>query len=198
MWIAILCTELTEQLWRSNGANRMNQIVFKDRHKDFPRGRTAESILGESVPGFCFPNVIFLERISPKDAVCWGVMPVFFLSSTFRTSHSPLDKIKRFTCPHLIMYLAQSPREIQGDHSKHWARLTLFWSRQQAPKAGLVFFSWLIHMLWRMKGSIWNGLFFPPIGMFWIQLHNFYLSTSAFLSPDFCQRICHFWHRVLW
>lgn len=114
----------------------MNQIVFKDRHKDFLGGRTAESILGESVPGFCFPNVIFLERICLRRCCVLRCYASFLSQFHFQNQPYPTYKIKRFACPHL-MYLAQSP---QRDHSKHSARLTLFWSRQHAPKAGLVFF----------------------------------------------------------
>lgn len=128
----------------------MGQMVFKGRYKDFPRGRTAESILEESVPGPCFSNVILLERISPRRRCvlrCYASFLSPFHIHIQVISHIPLDKIKRFICPHLIMYLAQSPRETQRDHSKHWARLTLFWSRQHAPKAELVFFPWLTHML---------------------------------------------------
>lgn len=36
---------------RINGINAMNQMVFKDRYKDFPKGVVAEIILRESVPG---------------------------------------------------------------------------------------------------------------------------------------------------
>lgn len=80
MLIAVLCTELTEQLWRSNGANGMDQMVFKDGHKDFPRGRTAESILEESVLGSCFPNVILLEKDFSEKTLCVEVLCQFSFS----------------------------------------------------------------------------------------------------------------------